>query len=58
MIKYGFRPAVPGLDLASVLDSPRSQNIPGSMPDLAIDIKQPPSSQEIAEIQSLWSRAR
>ncbi|MGF1590252.1 MAG: extracellular solute-binding protein [Pleurocapsa sp.] len=58
LIQYGFRPVIPGIDLASVPSSPWSQNIPGAMLDLAITTQQSPSTQQIAEIQRLWSRSR
>ena len=35
-VKYGFRPITSGIDLSSVPNSPRSQNIPGAMPDLSV----------------------
>ena len=57
-VQYGFRPVIPNLNLSSVSNSPWAQNIPGAMPNLAVKIEQPPSSQEIAEIQRLWSRVR
>lgn len=57
-VSYGFRPVTSKLDLSSVPNSPWSQNIPGSMSKLTVTIEKPPSSQEIAEIQRLWSRGR
>ncbi len=57
-VSYGFRPVFSGLDLLAVPNSPWSQNIPGSMSKLTVTTKQPPSTQEISEIQRLWSRAR
>ncbi len=57
-IQYGFRPVISSLNLASVPNSPWTQNIPGAMPNLSVSIEQPPSSQDIAEIQRLWSRVR
>ena len=55
-VRYGFRSVIPGLNLSSIPNSPWTQNIPGAMPNLSVTIEQPPSSQEIAEIQRLWSR--
>ena len=55
-IQYGFRPVVSNLNLASVPNNPWAQNIPGAMPNLSVKIEKPPSSQEIAEIQRLWTR--
>ena len=55
-VRYGFRPVISSLNLASVPNSPWTQNIPGAMPNPSVGIEQPPSSQEIAEIQRLWSR--
>lgn len=57
-VQYGFRPATSKLDLLSVPNSPWSQKIPGSMPKLRVTTQKPPNSQEIAEIQRLWSRGR
>ncbi len=57
-VQYGFRPVISSLNLASVPNSPWTQNIPGAMPNLSVSIEQPPSSQDIAEIQRLWSRVR
>ena len=57
-VQYGFRPVISSLNLASVPNSPWAQNIPGAMPNPSVGIEQPPSSQEIAEIQRLWSRVR
>ena len=52
-VRYGFRPVIPHLKLSSVPNSPWSQNIPGVMSKPSVEIEQPPSSQEIAEIQVL-----
>ena len=57
-VQYGFRPVISDLDLLSVSNSPWTQNIPGKMPNLSVTVQQPPSSQEIAEIQQLWNRLR
>lgn len=54
-IQHGFRPTISGIDLSSVADSPWSQNIPGTMPNLAVTTVQPPNAQEITEIQDLWN---
>ncbi len=55
-VKYGFRPVIPNVNLASIPNSPWQQNIPGAMPNLSVRIEQPPSSQDIREIQSLWNQ--
>ena len=57
-VQYGFRSVISDLDLSSVHNSPWTQNIPGAMSNLSITVEQPPSPQEIAEIQRLWSRSR
>ncbi len=57
-IQYGFRPIISNLNLESVPNSPWSQNIPGVMPQLTVKVEQPPSSQDIAEIQRLWTKIR
>ncbi|HHP7230987.1 MAG TPA: extracellular solute-binding protein, partial [Xenococcaceae cyanobacterium] len=57
-VQYGFRPVIPDLDVASVPNSPWGQNIPGAMSNPAIKPEKPANSQEIAEIQRLWSRVR
>ena len=53
-VRYGFRPVISNLDLSSVPNSPWSQDIPGIMPDLNVDIKPLPTTQEITKIQELW----
>ncbi len=57
-IQYGFRPVISNLNLQSVPNSPWGKNIPGVMLDPSITIEQSPSSQNIAEIQRLWTRVR
>lgn len=57
-VQYGFRPVISSLNLSSVPNSPWSQNIPGVMLKPSVKIEQPPSPQEIVEIQRLWSRVR
>lgn len=56
-VQYGFRSVNP-LDLLSVSNSPWSQNIPGVQLDIKTNTQQPPNSQEITEIQRMWSRVR
>lgn len=55
-VQYGFRPVIYNLNLSEVPNSPWSQDIPGALVKPSVKIKQPPSPQEIAEIQRLWSR--
>ena len=55
-VQYGFRSVIPSLDLLSIPNSPWSENIPGTMPNLSVNIEQPPSLQEMEEIQHLWNR--
>ena len=57
-IKYGFRPVIDNIDLSSVVNSPWSQNIPGSMPNLNVTTRKPFPASEIAEIQRMWTRSR
>ena len=57
-VQYGFRPIISNVDLESVPNSPWVQNIPGAMPKLTVKVEQPPSSQDIVEIQRLWGRVR
>ena len=57
-VQYGFRPVVSGFNLSSVPNSPWTQNIPGAMLVPSVTIEQPPSSQEINELQRLWNRVR
>jgi ABC-type molybdate transport system substrate-binding protein len=57
-VKYGFRSIISDLNLSSTPNSPWSQNIAGAMINPSVTIESPPSSQEIAEIQRLWSRVR
>ena len=57
-VQYGFRPIITNVDLESVPNNPWVQNIPGAMPKLTVKVEQPPSSQDIAEIQRLWGRVR
>lgn len=57
-VKYGFRPVINNIDLSSVVDSPWSQNIPGSMPNLNVTTQKPFPASEIAEIQRMWTRSR
>jgi ABC-type molybdate transport system substrate-binding protein len=56
-VQYGFRPATPGIDLASVPNSPWSQNIPGAEVNLPGQVQPPPEPPTIAEIVRLWQRA-
>jgi ABC-type molybdate transport system substrate-binding protein len=56
-VQYGFRPVIDGIDLQSVLNSPWTQNIPGSEVNPAVNIISPPNPQTIGEIQRLWNRA-
>ena len=56
-VTYGFRPVNDSIDLASVANSPWSQNIPGSQENPTITIQQAPSASVIGEIQRLWLRS-
>ncbi|MDR9402032.1 MAG: substrate-binding domain-containing protein [Halothece sp. Uz-M2-17] len=55
-IQYGFRPAISGIDLSSVPNSPWGHNIPGAAINPQNQVLSTPNSQELAEIQRLWQR--
>ena len=57
-VKFGFRPAVSSVDLASVSTSPWTQDIPGAEIDPVTRATQPPDRQVTGEIQRLWQRAQ
>lgn len=57
-VQFGFRPIASNLNLSSIPSSPWGQNIPGAMPNLSVTIESAPTSQEVAEIQRLWTRVR
>lgn len=56
-VEYGFRPAIAGLDLQSVPNSPWNQQIPGAETAPATNPVPPPSPRNLREIRRLWQRA-
>ena len=56
-VRYGFRPAIDGIDLQTVSGSPWAQNIPGAQiePPATTDA---PDDRAIGEIQRLWQRSQ
>jgi ABC-type Fe3+ transport system substrate-binding protein len=57
LIRYGFRPVVPGIDIASVPDNPWSQNIQGIEIKPSVSSIAPPDARTLDEIQRLWERS-
>lgn len=56
-VEFGFRPAAPSVDIASVANSPWAQSIPGA--SVAAPVTSPtPKQSTFAEIVRLWQRAQ
>ncbi len=56
-VQYGFRPVNPAVDLASVPNSPWSQNIPGVELQPPVQAIAPPPRDVVNEVIRLWQRA-
>ncbi|GAA6617842.1 substrate-binding domain-containing protein [Scytonema sp. NUACC26] len=56
-IQYGFRPAINGVNLQGVANSPWNQNIPGVELNPSVKAVPVPKAQVQAEIQRIWQRA-
>lgn len=57
-IRYGFRPAISGIDLSTVADSPWEKNIPGAEVNPPSQVLPPPTPEALGEIQRLWQRVQ
>lgn len=56
-VRYGFRPALAGIDIRSVPENLWSQNIQGVEVNPSVPLIPPPDSQTLEEIQRLWERS-
>lgn len=57
-VRYGFRPAIGGIDLSSVPESPWAKNVPGAETEPNLRAIAPPSADIISEIQRTWNRSQ
>ncbi len=56
-VRYGFRPAISGINLKQVPNSPWVQDIPGVQVEPNITVNPPATVQVLGEVQRMWERS-